>query len=255
VATQGGAAVTVSEYAGSAEQLGGASWGDDGNIIVGSGTGLVRVSSAGGAAQPLKANAGLQIFPQVLPGARAVLFNGAPAGMASVTSLEELSIDVLVFETGETKTLLKGGYWPRYLATSGHTGHLLYMHEGTLFGVAFDPAGLEIRGTPRPLLEDVAASASNIASQGGGQFAFSETGTFVYLSGTVENAAYPMMWLDTAGVTTPLVAQPGTYGVPRLSPDGTRLAYTATGSKGTAPMCGSTTWAATRPRSSPSLVS
>ncbi|HVH29095.1 MAG TPA: protein kinase [Vicinamibacterales bacterium] len=227
VAVQGGSAVTIGESPG----LMGASWGDDGNIILGSTAGLIRLPSAGGAAQPLKAKAGLEIFPQVLLGARAVLFNAAPS---SVTSLEDLSIDVLVFETGETKTLLNGGYWPRYLPTSGTTGDLLYMHEGTLFGVAFDPARLEIRGTPVPLLDDVAASTTaNSGADGGGQFAFSQTGTFIYLSGTVENAAYPMMWLDAAGKTTPFVARAGTYEVPRLSPDGTRLAYTATESKGT----------------------
>jgi serine/threonine-protein kinase len=203
----------------------GASWGDDGNIIIGSPEGLMRMSSAGGAAQPLKPNAGTQIFPQVLPGARAVLFN---AGPSTVVSLEELSIDVLVFETGETKTLLNGGYWPRYMATSDRTGHLVYMREGTLFGVVFDPARVEIRGTPTPLLEDVGATTDN--PTGGGQFAFSNTGTFVYLSGTGENPTYPIVWLDATGQTTPLVPQAGTYGAPRLSPDGTRLAYTAVGS-------------------------
>ena len=137
----------------------GASWGEDGNIIIGVSDGLMRMPAAGGAAQPLKTNAGIQFFPQVLPGARAVLFNAAgPFG--ALASLDDLSIDVFVFETGETKTLMSGGYWPRYLATSGKTGHLVYMHEGTLFGVAFDPARLEIRGTPTPLLEDVAASRS-----------------------------------------------------------------------------------------------
>jgi len=116
------------------------------------------------------------------------------------------------------------------MATSGKTGHLVYMRQGTLFGVPFDPERLEIRGTPTPLLEDVAAGGSLL--EGGGQFAFSDTGTFVYLSGRVADAAHPVLWLDAAGRTTPLVAQPGTYGAPRLSPDGTRLAYTAVGSKG-----------------------
>ncbi|MGH9257107.1 MAG: protein kinase domain-containing protein [Vicinamibacterales bacterium] len=225
VAAQGGAAVAIGEAP--LNHLG-ASWGEDGNIIVGSVGGLMRIHSAGGTAEPLKNDASVQFFPQVLPGARAVLFNTAPLGAFS--SLDDLSIAAFVFETGETRTLLAGGYWPRYLATSGRAGHLVYMHEGTLFGVAFDPARLEIRGTPTPLIEDVAASRSIL--DGGGQFAFSDTGTFAYLSGTVADTTYPMLWLDAAGRTTPLVAQLGTYGAPRLSPDGTRLAYTVLGSKG-----------------------
>jgi serine/threonine-protein kinase len=104
------------------------------------------------------------------------------------------------------------------------------MRAGTLYGVAFDPAALEVRGTPTPLLEDVAASP-NFAG-GGGQFDFSDTGTFVYSSGKNENTSYPILWLDAAGNTTPLIAQSGSYGVPRLSPDGRRLAYTAAGNKG-----------------------
>jgi serine/threonine-protein kinase len=225
VAVQGGSAVTIGEAP--STNLG-ASWGDDGHIIVGSLTGLIRLPAAGGAAEPLKMDARVRFFPQVLPGARAVLFN-VPS-TPSLASLDDLSIDVFVFETGETKTLLNGGYWPRYMATSGKTGHLVYMRQGTLFGVPFDPERLEIRGTPAPLLEDVAASGNLL--DGGGQFAFSDTGTFVYLSGRVADAAHPMLWLDAAGRTTPLVVQPGTYGAPRLSPDGTRLAYTAAGSKG-----------------------
>jgi Tol biopolymer transport system component/predicted Ser/Thr protein kinase len=225
VAAQGGSAVTVSDVP---PNFVGASWGDDGNIIMGSvGRGLMRLPSEGGSVQPLKANAGTQFFPEVLPGSRGVLFTAAPAG---AVRLEDLRIDAFVFETGETKTLVNGGYWPRYMATSGKTGHLVYVHEGTLFGVAFDPRALEILGTPRPLLEDIADSGN--ITDAGGQFTFSETGTFVYTSGTVENAEYPMLWMDARGQTTPLVPQPGIYSAPRLSPDGTRLAYTAAGGKG-----------------------
>jgi serine/threonine-protein kinase len=222
VAAEGGSAITLGE----ATQFAfGGSWGADGNIILGTSAGLMRMPAAGGVAEPVKRGDGLQIFPQVLPGAQAVLFNGLRAG----TNLEDLDIEVLQFSTGQTKTLLHGGYWPRYLATSGDTGHLVYMHEGTLFAVGFDPQRLEIRGTPAPLLDDIGAS-SNV-TDGGGQFAFSDTGTFVYLSGRAENIVFPIQWLDAAGKTTPLVAQPGIYSAPRLSPDGRRLAYTVGGRK------------------------
>jgi serine/threonine-protein kinase len=222
VAAEGGSTITLGEA--SRYPLGG-SWGADGNIILGTAAGLMRMPAAGGDAQFVKGGDGVQIFPQVLPGAQAVLFNGPLTGM----DWDALDIGVLQFSTGQTKTLLHGGYWPRYLATSGNTGHLVYMHEGTLFAVGFDPQRLEIRGTPSPLLADIGAS-SNL-TDGGGQFAFSETGTFVYLSGRPENNVFPIQWLDAAGKTTPLVAQPGIYNVPRLSPDGRRLAYTVGASK------------------------
>ena len=226
VAAQGGSAVTVGTLP--AGSVGSASWGEDNNIILATLNGLWRVPAAGGAAQPLKVDAGAQVFPQVLPGARAVLFNSA--NPRATINLEDLNIDALQLATGGKKTVLRGGYWPRYLPTSRDTGHLIYMHEGTLFGVGFDPRRLELLGTPAPLLDDVAASADAVG--GGGQFAFSDTGTLVYLSGRAREPSYAIAWLDTAAQITPAVAQPGVYGAPRLSPDGKRLAYIALGVKG-----------------------
>jgi len=67
----------------------------------------------------------------------------------------------------------------------------------------------------------------------------------VYLSGRAENNVFPIQWLDAAGKTTPLVAQPAIYGGPRLSPDGRRLAYMV---GATAQISGSTTWNGMRQR-------
>ena len=207
----------------------GASWGDDGNIILGGLIGLQRVPEAGGMAQQVKHSGGVKVLPDVLPGAKAVLFNAGAGGGS--TSLEDDDIAVITLPDGEVKTLLHGGYAPHYLPTSGSTGHLVYVHEGTMFAIAFDPDRLEVRGTPVPVLEGVAADPS--ALTGGGQFAVSKSGTLVYLSGKFSIAGQTMKWLDATGQTKPLVSQPGTYSAPRLSPDGQRLAYTAAGSKGT----------------------
>jgi len=233
VAVQGGSAVTL----GTAPSLGslpaGGSWGDDDNIIMGSGNGLWRMPAVGGVAEQVKeqsaAQSNVRAFPDVLPGAKAVLFNSVSG--SSLARLDDWDIEVLQLDTGQKKTLLHGGYFPRYLATSAETGHLVYMHESTLFGVAFDPRHLELLGTPKPLLEDVAADGT-IGPGSGGQFAFSGNGTFVYLSGHVQDAAYPILWLDATGKTTPLVKQPGLYRSPRVSPDGKRLAYVAASGKG-----------------------
>lgn len=132
-------------------------------------------------------------------------------------------IDVTVLATGETKTLIRGGYWPRYADTPGPHGHLLYVTNGTLFGVGFDPERLELLGTPVPLVPDLAAGTS--LTTGGGQFACSHTGTLVYLAGRNQDVSYPMVWLEPSGATTPLIAQPSQFFTPRLSPDGKRLVY------------------------------
>jgi len=224
VPAQGGASVLVTEVP---DALTGGSWGDDGNIVLSSQSGLFRVPSSGGTAVPLRSTIPLTLFPQVLPGARAVLFNAALG--TSVNSLDDLRIVVAVVETGATKTLVNGGYDPRYFPTSGRTGHLVYVSRGTLYAVAFDPERLATHGTPTPLIDDVGNPS---LLTGGGQYTSSTTGTFAYLAGRTTEDPYPTLWLSAAGQTTPLLTQPATYAAPRLSPDGSRLAYTMAGGKG-----------------------
>ena len=43
--------------------------------------------------------------------------------------------------------------------------------------------------------------------------------------GQAQDVAYPISWLDASGTITTVVAQLGTYGSPRVSPDGELLAY------------------------------
>jgi Tol biopolymer transport system component len=223
VSPQGGSVVQVAELDSSVT---GASWGDDGSIIIGSQAGLFRVPSTGGRAVPLKSGA-LKFFPHVLPGARAVLFNSMSRD--SLEGLDDLRIDVAVIDTGETKTLINSGYDPRYLPTFSRTGHLVYVSRGTLFGVAFDPERLETSGMPVPLINDVGNPS---LLTGGAQYTVSNTGTLAYLSARAIEDPYPIQWLNAAGQLTPLLAQAATYGAPRLSPDGSRLAYTMVTSKG-----------------------
>jgi serine/threonine-protein kinase len=226
VSIQGGSTLQVAEVP---PTVVGASWGDDGNIVIASSSqpGLLRVPSSGGTVEMMKKMEGAKFFPHVLPGARAALYNFSTLNL--LASLDDLRIDVIVLETGETKTLVNNGYAPRYLPTSGSTGHLVFIRQGTLFGVPFDPTRLEIRGTPAPLLNDVGGTS---LLDGGAQFTFSTSGTFVYLHRQAAANAYPISWLNSSGQMTPLIAEPGAYAAPRVSPDGSRLAYTAAGSKG-----------------------
>jgi len=109
------------------------------------------------------------------------------------------------------------------------SGHLLYVHEGTLFAVPFDPGRLETSCSPVPILEDVAGNSVD----GGGQFDGSMNGSFVYVNGkSTVSSSYAIVWMDSSGKTTPLLPKPGAYGALRFSPDGKRLAFTAIGSKG-----------------------
>src|SRR5262249_4645895 len=131
-------------------------------------------------------------------------------------TFDRASIQALSLKTGQRKTLVSEGYFGRFLPTGDPAGHLVYIQQGALFGVPFDPARLEIRGAPAPLLEDVAA-----------QIDFSRTGTFLYRSGKRSDQGWPVVWLEGSGKTQPLIATPGIYHTPRFSPDGRLLALAA----------------------------
>ncbi len=221
ISVEGGAAVTLSNV----ENARGASWGEDGNIIVtlgpATGIGLSRVPDAGGAPQTLtkpllEKGEVSHRWPQILPGGQNVLFTSSAVNGV----YDDGFIEVLSLKTGQWKVVQKGGYFGRYVPASNRSGYLVYVHQATLFGVPFDPGRLEVRGTPVPLLEDVAGEQT----MAGGQLDFSRNGTLVYLSGKGTGQNWPVVWLDSAGKTQSLYATPGNYVSPRFSPDGKRLA-------------------------------
>jgi serine/threonine-protein kinase len=195
----------------------GGSWGEDGNIVAAltQVSPLSRLPEAGGIPQlltKLTDGAITHRWPQVLPGGRAVLFTTS----ATSVGLDDAEIGVIALKTGATKIVHSGGYYGRYVPS----GHLVYVHQGVLFGVAFDVDRLEIRGAPVPLADDVAA----FSGTGGGEFDFSPTGTFMYETGRLPAQGWPIVWLDSFGNTQPLLNTPGAYYTPRFSPDGRRLA-------------------------------
>jgi serine/threonine-protein kinase len=198
----------------------GGSWGEDGNIIIGFDFRLARVASTGGKPIPVTELAPGEIvhrWPQVLQGGKAILFSA----YRSLAGLDGASIEIVSLPDGRRKTLVRGGTWGRYLPS----GHLVYMNQGTLFAVPFDPERLEVHGTPTPVLEGVAYSAS----VGSAQVDFSRTGTLVYRSGKAGSGLVTVQWLDESGNARPLVPVPGNYMSPALSPDGSRLALISAG--------------------------
>jgi len=220
IPVQGGSPVTLCDAPGLAR---GANWGDDGNIVAslnGGSAGLVRVPSGGGApvaATQLNKGETAHAWPQVLPGSHAVLFSAYSGGVFDTPDTAVVS-----FQTGERKTVHREGLFGRYLPTSNGAGHLVFVHEGTLFAVPFDLSRVALTGVPQPLLEDVSLSGTS----GGWNFDFSPSGTFVYVSW---KEFYPqtmsIFWLDRAGKTQPLHSAPGFYRNLRFSPDGKRLAF------------------------------
>ncbi len=216
VAVSGGATVVLAD----APSDRGGTWSEDGTIFftphMMPGVGLVRVSSSGGPTAALTRPDPMlgevtHRWPQALPGGKAVLFTAH----WSIGNYDDASIVVQALPTGPRKVVVKGGYHGRYLPS----GHIVYMHDGTLFAIPFDLARLETAGAAVPVIEDLVGATFSA----GAQYSFSNGGTLAYLTGR----SSPMLstqWLDRTGKLSPLRPVPGIYRNPQFSPDGTKLA-------------------------------
>jgi len=221
ISVAGGAAVTLCD----APNGRGGAWGDDDRIVFGTNSprvGLQRVSSAGGKVEPLTKVAESEVFhrwPEVLPGAKAVVYTASSVSVAG--RLGDTNIIVQPLPTGTPKIVQSSGYYARYLPS----GHLVYILDGTLFAASFDLDRLELTGQPFPAVEGVTTDPTNVGT-GRSQFALSNTGILVYLSGSAGyfGATVALQWLRRDGKTTPLWSTPANWSDPQFSPDGRKLA-------------------------------
>jgi len=148
----------------------------------------------------------------VLPGSKGVLYTAS----SNLGNYNDGAIVAQPLPNGVRKTLVRGGYFGRYL----RSGHLAYVHDGRLFAVPFDLDRLEIHGEPVPVIESIA----RIVSMGAVQFAASDSGIAVYVRGDVSSAA-PLQWLNRGRPTAAaLRPTPAEWSNPHISPDGQRIA-------------------------------
>ena len=193
----------------------------DGTIIFATNapaTGLQRVSAAGGEPTVLtkpdrERGEGDHLWPEFLPGGKAVLFTITPAS----GGIENAQIAVLDLRTGTSKVLIRGGSHAHYVPT----GHLVYGVAGTLRAVAFDLGRLEVVGTPAPVLEGVVTTATGAAD-----VAVAANGSLVYVPGVAGGGGrQTVVSVDRQGRASPLPGLPlDSYRDVRVSPDGARLA-------------------------------
>lgn len=203
--------------------MAGGSWGDDGNLVVSLAAGpkLAVVPASGGNPRTtveMPRGVNPPRWLQVLPGSQAVLYTNLGSSGADVANLEVISV-----ADGRRKVLVRGGTFGRYMPS----GHLAYINQGTLYVIAFDLTRLEVQGSPVPFVNNVAYSQVF----GFAQFDFSQSGILAYRRSAERGDAMPT-WLDANERTTPILAQPGPYQFPRLSPDGKVVALSRFDSDG-----------------------
>ncbi len=248
----GGAPVAICDAA----RVGtGATWGPDDTIIFTVfGSGLLRVSAQGGQPEglttpdPKRGEVGHQ-WPQFLPNGKGVLF-------AVVTSREG-RIDVLLFGQGDRHVVLEGSEAARYVPT----GHLIYEGHGGLWATSFDLDQLKVGGRAARIV-DGARRQFAISDNGSLVYASlrDEKSSLLWVDrkGTSEPIADAPGWYDAPRLSpdgrhvavtvgdeaakrtiwlldlntnarAPLT-QAGTNSTPVWSPDGSRIAFAATGS-------------------------
>ena len=212
VLVSGGAVIPLGDIA-----LGsrGVSWGSRGTIAFASAVAgpLQKMSEAGSTAQPLtrlEKGESSHHWPEFLPGGGAVLF--AAGQQVAVQSVE----------TGERRNLVQPGTYPRYAPS----GHLVYAQAGTLMAVPFDPKQLRVTAsTAIPVEEGVLQSLTTGATQ----FSLSDTGTLIYVPGSVKATQRRLAWVTRNGTEEILAAPEHGYQGPRLSPDGRKIAVSTDG--------------------------
>jgi serine/threonine-protein kinase len=208
----------------------GASWGPDNSIVFagGQGSGLSIVSADGGKPESLttpdpKREEYSHRLPSWLPNGKAVLFTVMIHAFDSQPRLALLRLD-----TREWHVLLQDAADARYVPT----GHLVFLEQGTLMAVRFDPAGPEVIGQPFPLVENVmqAFATNSNHNTGAGQFSVSDSGALVYVAGGIlPDMQNSLVWVDQRGIEQPVTPLQFPFSFPRLSPDGQRIAYDTLG--------------------------
>ena len=214
VSILGGAPLTVTTWT---DTILGASWGTDDRIIFGTRvSGLFSVSGDGGEPEiltTLDAELGESghFWPSIISSENAVLFVTATGAALSTGRLAVLDLD-----TDEVTRLGLAGSSPHYVST----GHLVYVGEdGSIRAVPFDPARLEVTGSPVPLVEDVAVKYTGAAD-----FSISDNGRLVFVLGGGVFPKRSLVWVDRDGREEAISAPPRSYEQVDVSPDGTGVA-------------------------------
>jgi eukaryotic-like serine/threonine-protein kinase len=219
VSINGGAPMTLCD----AGNNGGASWGPDDTIVFAStrNSGLWRVSAAGGQPQELTTpdpatGEYSHRYPQVLPGAKGVVFTSLNG-----FGWDESRIELLRLDTRERRVLVHGGHTGRFVLS----GHLIYYRAGSLLAVPFDLARMQVTGNaPVTIASGVRQSSGAV----GADYSVSSGGTLVYVSASPRQFESQLVWVDRQAKVQTIPAPPRAYSGPALSRNGKQVAVTIT---------------------------
>ena len=219
IAVTGGAPIVLAEPVGDNF---GISWETNGTIVYGQPDGIWQVSETGGTpVRLISTEAGEQAFgPQLLPGGEWVLFTLATTAGANRWEEADIVIESLSSSEGE--------FCDGAAATPGtfRPDTLFMPSKAGLLALPFDVDTLEPTGGPVSILQGVRRSSTRRINTGSTFYSFSDSGTLVYVPGTVDavDARSALVMVDREGNAEPFTNDLREYRLPRVSPDGTRVA-------------------------------
>ena len=175
---------------------------------------ISRVPESGGASSPVTTldASPLQfghLWPQFLPDGKHFLYTTIGTGTAA-RGIYAASLD-----SKEKKLILNSPSNAVYVPP----GYLLFARQGTLMAQPFDADRLRLAGEAVPVAEGLQVSQTT----GSASFTASDNGVLAYRTGTAA-ASLTLVWVSRNGTEQRLSAPAHTYTVPRLSPDGQRVA-------------------------------
>jgi len=193
-------------------------WGPTGILFTQPGA-VMRISGPGATPErivPLAAGERAHA-PQMLPDGKTVMFTvitGVAADAFDRGEIVAQSIDA------GTRQTLTSGTDARYV----DGGHLAFTRGGVLFAAPFDPRRLAV-GEAVPVVQGIRRSANGAA-----HFDISATGSLAYIPGAAVLSASMMSRseltvVEENGATKAIAVPAGLYNSPRISPDGSRVAF------------------------------
>ena len=219
VQTLGGGEATL--WSGGSEGASFPEWGEDGYVYFIRGITIpedvLRVPDTGGVGEVVLDVDGIALEPVLLPGGRGLALT------LSTSAGTQNRVVVLDLESGDTITVAQSAFSPRW----SRTGHLLFIQGlTTVWALPFDPQSLEATGEGVPVLEGV--SSSLLVAE----YDVSPSGVLSYIEGPGGGGSvgsFDFVLVDLAGSMERLPLEPSDHYDARLSPDGSKLAYTKGG--------------------------
>jgi serine/threonine protein kinase len=210
IEASGGPATVLSDALGAG--LSGGTWNREGTILFVGAEGIYQAPASGGQAVLVirRDIAKISLFysPRFLPDGKHFLYTGTRIpGYAADAYFASL-------DGKENRPVLEQGIGHVVYAS----GFLLYCRGTTLVAQAFDPDGGQLKGTTRPIAEQIGQGASYAF------FDASQNGALVYQPAARAATETRLAWFDRSGKRLAFVGESAVHYDVRLSPDAGKIA-------------------------------